>query len=181
MPIKNRQQILTILTVVAVAILAVDKIIAPPLKTLWDDRATRINNLHQQVSEGEKLMRGKNSIRAIWTKMQASTLTNNTTQAEQQLFNGMNRWSQMSGISLNGGTPNWKQGSDATYKTLECRVDATGDMLRLSEFLYDLEKDPMALKLQSVELTSSDNTGMKLSLGLQISALVLTPKETTTR
>jgi len=181
MQIKDRQQFLTILTLIAVALLAIDKIIAPPLETFWHDRQTRLKNLHEQVTEGQSLMRGKNSIRALWAKMQASTLTNNTTQAEQQMFNGLNRWSQMSGISLNGGTPQWKQGNDSTYKTLECRVDATGDIQRLSEFLYDLERDPMALKLQSVELSSRDNTGMQLAMSLQISGLVLTPKETTTR
>jgi hypothetical protein len=37
----------------------------------------------------------------------------------------------------------------------------------------------MALKLQSVELSSHDNTGMQLALGVQISGLVLTPNEKT--
>jgi hypothetical protein len=177
--IKNRQQFLTILTLVAVALLAIDKIIAPPLESFWKARQARLNELRQEVKDGESLRRGNTSIRAQWAKMQASTLTNNTTQAEQQLFNGLYKWSQMSGISINNVTPQWKQGSDPTYKTLECRVDATGDIKRLTDFLYDLEKDPMALKLESVEFTSSDNTGTKLGMGVQISGLVLTPKETT--
>jgi hypothetical protein len=43
----------------------------------------------------------------------------------------------------------------------------------LSQFLYDVEKDPMALKLDSVELSAHDTTGQQLTLGLQISGLVL--------
>lgn len=179
MQIKNRQQLLTIITVAAVGLLALDRIVSPPLVRLWNDRAARIRILRQDVKDGDSLQKSKVYIRGLWARMQAGTLTNNTTQAEQQLFNGLNRWSQMSGVSLNSVTPQWKQGTDSTYKTLECRVDAIGDIQRLSEFLYDLEKDPMALKLESVEMSSRDNTGMQIALGLQISGLVLTPKETT--
>lgn len=177
MQIKNRQQFLTILTITAVALLAIDKIISPPLVQLWHDRSARIRDLRNQVSEGESLKRGKDSIRNLWAKMQAGTLPNNTTVAEQQLFTGLNSWSQKSGISLNTVTPQWKQGSDPTYKTLECRVEATGSIDHLSQFLYYLEEDPMALKLQTVELTSRDNDGTLIGLGVQVSGLVLTSKD----
>jgi hypothetical protein len=60
--------------------------------------------------------------------------------------------------------------------TLDCRVEASGDLGTLSRFVYDIEKDPMALKLESVELSTRDDTGQQLTLGLQISGLVLTPQ-----
>jgi Tfp pilus assembly protein PilO len=174
---KDRQKILTLVTIAAVALLAIDKIVGPPVMKLWNTRAARIKQLREDVKDGESLQRSKASIRRLWAQMQASTLTNNTTLAEQQLFTGLNRWSQLSGISINTVTPQWKQGSDPTYKTIECRVDASGSIDRVSQFLYDLEKDPMALRLQSVELSSRDNAGMQLALGVQISGLVLTPNE----
>jgi len=52
-------------------------------------------------------------------------------------------------------------------------VEASGNLGTLSRFLYDIEKDPMALKLESVELSTRDNTGQQLTLDLQISGLVL--------
>ena len=177
MQIKNRQQFLTVLTIAAVALLAIDKIVSPPLVKLWKSRAARINQLRNDVLNGESLRKSKDAYRRTWAQMQAGTLTNNTTIAEQQLFTGLNHWSQLSGITINTVTPQWKQGSDPTYKTIECRVDAAGSIDRVSEFLYNLEKDPMALKLQSIELSSRDNTGMQLALGVQISGLVLTPSE----
>lgn len=174
MQIKNRQQLLTFITVAALAVLALDKIVSPPLVKLWNDRTAQINSLRNQVKEGELLKRGDASIRSQWARMQASTLTNNTTMAEQQFFSGLSKWERASGITINTVTPQWKQGSDPTYKTLECRVDASGSIDRISRFLYDIEKDPMALKLQTVELSARDNEGSLLSLGVQISGLVLT-------
>lgn len=177
MQIKDRQKFLTILTLVAVGLLVVDKIVSPPLEKLWHERADRIKTLKEEVKEGDSLKRSSAFYHRRWTQIQASTLTNNTTMAEQQLFTGLNRWSQSSGITIKGVTPNWKQGADVSYKTLECRVEASGSLDRLSRFLYDLEKDPMALRLNSVELASGDNDGTVINAGLQISGLVLTGKE----
>ena len=71
--------------------------------------------------------------------------------------------------------PQWKSDSEE-YKTLVCRVDASGTLWMLSRFVYDIEKGPIGLKLDSVDFTSRDTSGRQLSLGLQISGLVLTPK-----
>ena len=59
--------------------------------------------------------------------------------------------------------------------TLECRVDGFGNLSSLTRFLYDVEKDPMALKVEAVEITARDNDGQQLSLALQVSGLLLTP------
>jgi hypothetical protein len=175
--IKNRQQLLTILTLTAVGLLIADKIISPPLMKLWRQRSARIVMLQQQVKDGEALRRGKESLRSHWAMIQSSALTNNPTLAEQQLWTGLNRWTQLSGVSLDSIAPIGKPGADASYKTLDCRIDASGSLDQLSQFLYALETDPMALKVQSVELTTKDNNGSKIGLGVTVSGLMLTGLE----
>ena len=61
--------------------------------------------------------------------------------------------------------------------TLNCSVEASGNLSTLSQFLYDIEKEPTALRIDSVELNSRDNYGQQLTLGLEVSALVLLPKK----
>jgi len=68
--------------------------------------------------------------------------------------------------------PQWKNDS-TNYMTLNYRVEASGNLGTLSQFLYNIEKGPVALKLDSVELSAHDNTGQQLTLGLQISGLAL--------
>jgi hypothetical protein len=64
--------------------------------------------------------------------------------------------------------------NDSTnYMTLNYRVEASGSLGTLSQFLYNIEKGPVALKLDSVELSAHDNSGQQLTLGLQISGLAL--------
>jgi hypothetical protein len=175
--IKNRQQFLTIVTLTAIGLLAMDRIISPPLTKLWNDRAARIATLQKQVKEGQVTLRRKDYLRSRWAEIQASTLPNDTTAAEQKLFNGINNWVQFSDVAIGNIAPTWKQGSDPAYKTIDCRVDASGSIDRLSRFLYALETEKMALRVQSIEMTSKDPNGVNIGLGVQVSALVLTSTE----
>jgi hypothetical protein len=50
-------------------------------------------------------------------------------------------------------------------------------MLESTKFLFDVEKDPLAIKIDAVEITSRDNDGKQLSLAVQLSGLVLTPPQ----
>src|SRR5262245_66362715 len=108
--------------------------------------------------------------------MQANTLPNNSALAEQQVLKAFDSWAQRTRLSVTSITPQWKHDAD-NYVTLECRVDASGTLDRLSQFLYEIERDPMALKVEQVEITAKDKTGSLLTLGLQVSGLVLTPDE----
>ena len=118
------------------------------------------------------LMQREQSIRSRWQQMSRNALPNNTSAAEQQVFQAIDLWAQNSGVVISAITPQWKHDSD-DYMTYECRVDAAGDLGKLSRFLYSVERDPMALKLELVELGARDKEGQQLSLGLQLSGLVL--------
>jgi hypothetical protein len=85
------------------------------------------------------------------------------------------RWSQASRVTINSIKPQWKRGANEDYSLLECRVDAAGDLGTLTKFLYDVENSDMALRIESIELTSRDNDGRQLALGLSVSGLRLTP------
>ncbi len=176
MQTKNYQQHLTLAAIILVSLLLLDRILLPPVVRFWKERSARITDLRGKVAEGKQLLKREESIRARWSQMQTNTLPNNNSAAEQQVVNAFYRWEQNSRVSITSIMPQWKQDAE-DHKTLECRVDASGSLSTLSRFLYDLERDPMALKLQSLELTARDNEGQQLTLGLQVSALVLTPKE----
>jgi Tfp pilus assembly protein PilO len=175
MKIENRQQFLIVLTIAAAALLMGDRLIYEPLTKWWGLRSQTISELRKQVSDGKFLIQREQGIRSRWDQMSTNTLPNNTSLAEQQVLKAFDNWSSESGVEITGITPQWE--NDATnYMTLDCRVEASGDLGTLSRFVYDIEKDPMALKLESVELSTRDDTGQQLTLGLQISGLVLTPQ-----
>ncbi len=174
MQIKDRQKLLVLVTVAAVGLFAADALVRAPLVSAWNARAARITQLRNQVSRGKMLTQRERFIRNHWEDMQRKALTNNSSVAEQQVVRAIDSWAQDTGVIVNAITPQWKHDSD-DYITYECRVDAAGDIGRLSRFLYRAEREPLALRIEAVELNARDKDGQQLSLGLQLNGLVLNP------
>ncbi len=173
MEIKNRQQVLLIVALTAVVLFGGDKLILTPLTNAWNSRTARIKELRSRITEGKMLVQREASIRGRWAHMQGNTLTNNQSAAAQQFFQALYGWQQTSGVNISATTPQWKQDSE-DYMTYQCRVDASGNLSSLSRFLYEIERNPLAVKLDSLELSAHDKEGQQLTLALQVSGLVLT-------
>jgi hypothetical protein len=174
MKIENRQQFLLALTIGVVALYIGVNFICVPLSHSWSARSAQIKLLRAKVSEGKQLIRREPVIRSRWSEMNTNTLPENTSLAEQQVLKAFDNWSRDTGADISSIMPQWKNDS-TNYVTLNCRVEASGNLGTLSRFIYDIEKGPAALKLDSVELSAHDPTGQQLTLGLQISGLALLP------
>ena len=172
MKIENRQQFLIVLTAIAFALLVGNSLIYNPLSNLWTARATEIGNLRAQVKEGKLLIKRESAVRDQWKNMRANALPANTSLAAQQVINALDNWSRASGAEVTSIMPQWKNDS-TNYMTYNCHVQASGNLGTLSQFVYQIEKGPTALKLDSLQLDSRDDAGQQLSLDLQISGLAL--------
>lgn len=176
MQIKNRQKLLAIIAIAGLALLLGDNLIIEPLIKTWKTRQGRIKELTSSIETGRRIMNNQVSIENRWRHMQTNTFPVDQTLTENALYKAFDRWAQASQISISSLKPQWKQ-TDEDFTTLECRVDTTGNIESLSRFIYEAEKDPLAIKIETVELVSHDTNGAQLSLGLQVSGLVINPQE----
>jgi hypothetical protein len=173
MNLNNRQHLLGFLAAAAVLLLAGDRLVITPLTRNWKARSARIVELKKQINQGEILMEREASIRSRWRTMRTNALSGEVSTAENQVLKAFDRWSQASRVSISSIKPQWKQ-HEEDHILLECRVDASGGLADLARFLYEIEKDPLALKLESTELTTRDENGQQLTLGLHVSGFLLT-------
>jgi hypothetical protein len=173
MVIKNRERLLVLLVGIVVAVFLGDRIVLGPVRKGWVDRSTRIAELKKQVSQGTVLLGREQNLRQRWEQMRTNTLAENVSTAENEVLRAFERWSQESRISISSIKPQWKRGGDDDYVTLECRADAFGNISAVTRFLYEVEKDPLALKVESVEISARDSGGQQLELGLVVSGLQL--------
>lgn len=171
MKIENRQQVLAVVAIAVVSLLLLDRLVIDPLTKSWKARADNINDLQANITKGKSLIARGNRDRARWEEMKTNALPVDT--AERKLLEAFQRWSRESNTSVSSIQPQWKQGED--YMTLECRANASGPVSALAQFIYNIEKDAMALRIESLEITSRDDNGQNLSLGLQVSGLILSP------
>lgn len=178
---KNRQHQLIIATIAVVGLLLVNYVIYNPLQALWNARREEITKLSQNVKQGhDKIRLEQNpatSRKEQWLKLQAGTLDKDQSKAVQQLNVAFNRWCQNSGAHLTSmSTSPFRADRSGEFKTLESNAVASGTVENIVRFLLQAEQDKIGLKEQSIEVTSADFSGLKLSVHLQLSALVLTPK-----
>ena len=175
--IDNRQQMLAIAAIAVVAYFVLDKVVISPMARSWKERSAMIAQLRNSIAQGRITLDREQITRKRWNDMRKNTLPTSGSEAEQAVLKAFDKWSQDSRISVTSIKPQWKRGASDDYSLLECRVDAAGSLSTLTRFLYEVEHSPMALKVESVEMTARDNSGQQLGLGLLVSGLRLAPME----
>ena len=179
MKIKNRQDFLVVLTLSVVVLYVAVSFIFPPIFGWWSDRQKQIGTLRNKIKDGTRMIQRETAIRSHWRDMQANALPvgaqgagQQLQGAEQKLLKAVDRWSHDSGAEITSIMPQWKS-EGTNYLTLDCRVETAGDLSALSKFLYDIERGPMMVRLDSVELSSHDVSGQQMTLGVEINGLAL--------
>lgn len=168
----NRQRMLLILAGVGLGILLGERMILGPLTSAWKARSARVADLRQKVTQGQLLMDRERAIRDRWSAMRREALPREVSLAESQLLGAFERWSRESGVGIRAIRPQWRRGPGDSM-VIECRADAFGNLSRLTHFLYLLEKDPLPVRIETLELNARDPRGEQLNLGLQMSVLML--------
>ncbi len=174
---QNRQKFLMIAAGAGLLLLVADSAILGPLTASWTSRSAEIARLQKNVTEGRGIVERADRTRRLWTEMQAQALPKDAAKAEQDLVSAFDRWGRSANVELAAIKPQWKRGSNPRYSLLECRVDASGSLATLARFLHEVERSPLALRVEAVELTARDDSGARLSLGLLVSGLRLSPLE----
>ncbi len=173
---EQRQRLLLMITMVVVAIWVADRFVLTSLLVSWRERSQEIITMRGSIQRGADLIERARFTRERWDSMRTNALPNGVSAAEGGVLRTFDRWSQVSGLTINSIKPQWKH-PEEDYMTLDCRVDASGNMAALSRFLYELEHDPIALKVESLEIGSRDAEGAQLTLALEVSGLYLNPLE----
>ena len=155
-------------------LLILDSAIIGPLTKSWNDRSKRIAELRNSIDAERQMISRADYLNGQWDQFRTNTLPTDVSQAENEMLKAINRWARESGVNSVQIRPQWQEKSGEEYTTYECHADYTGDIRSISRFLYELEKDPISCKVENLEIASRDDNGRQLSLGIQMSGLVLT-------
>ncbi len=180
MNLNKRQQLLAILAITMVGLFVADKLVFSPLLRSWDQRSKHVITLKEAVREGTETLKRERALREQWDAMRTNTLAGAKPEAESQMLKAFERWSQAGGVSVSSIRPQWKEAED-DYRTLECRADVAGSLSAITRFLFQIERDPLGVKVDSLELTTRNTEGSQLALVIQVSGLLLNPPKQTKR
>ena len=176
METKKREKILLAATGAVAVLWLLNLLVVSPLIDSWRNRAREIVRLKEQLANGVSLVRRESTIRDRWDNMRANALSNNATAAERQLFTAFDHWVTAGGVTEGSFRPQVQEG-DTNFTTVDCRSDVSGSLENVRDFVRAMSKDPLADKVESFELTSKDDNGQQLTLGLSLSGLILTDSD----
>ncbi len=174
MNVKNREKLLLIAAGSIILLLLADQVVFTPLIKLWKTRSDKIKELRIKYSDGQLLLQGEQKIRDSWMSMKTNALPANPAEAEGRMLRSVDRWTQASRINRTSFKQQWKQSAkDEDYMTLECQYDGSGTIQTIARFLFELEKDPMALRIDEFKVNARDDNGQQLALNVRFSGLKL--------
>jgi hypothetical protein len=171
----NREKLLMTLAAVVFGLMILDKALVAPLTASWKERAKKINYLNLDVTKGRQLVARERAIRERWREMRANALPASRSESESAVLNRVDEWSRAARLKPSQILPRWTAEDD--HARLNCRLEATGDMEAVMRFLYDLDGEQLALRVESFDLSTLDKQGRNLQLDLTLSGLELPRKE----
>lgn len=174
--LKNRQHVLLLAVVLLGAFWLGDKLVVGPLLEAWRSRAAAIADLRTRIAKGQVSMGRLRRAQEDWERKRTNALPGVASTAEGALLRAFDRWSGDSRISVTSVKPQWRHPED-DYMTLECRVDAYGSLSALTRFLYEVEQDPLGVRIDALELGTRESDGSQLTLGLTVNGLYLNPPQ----
>jgi len=174
MNLKQRERLLVLAAVLCLALLLGDRLVLSPLISLWQKHDARIVQLKASLDKGRSLLAREEVLRESWWDMNRKGLRGEVSEAENEVFQAVSRWVEKSRLGMTSLTPRWSQ-SEEDFRVLEFRATAQGTLSSVARFLYELESDPLPLKVEEVDLTARGERGETLSLSVRFSGLM--PRE----
>lgn len=169
---ENRQRVLVLAASLAVGLLVLDRLVLGPYLAAWRDRAERITALDMQVTRGEALLDRAEGLQDRWDRMRADALPSERSSAEEKVLQSAAAWAREARVNFTSLTPQWRQPEPA-YELFECRAAVNGNLSEIARFLYAIERDPTAVRVEELQIASDDDRGRQLSLSLRFSGLSL--------
>lgn len=174
--LQKRKKLLLILAISCVGILIADRLVITPYFRSFSARSEKIRELKAELERGQLLLSRANSIRGEWLLMEKGSLTTDRTAAEGIVFDRLNKWRRESDVTFTAINPNWLQG-DQIHTIYEVRITAVGSLEQVARFLYTIETDPIAVRVEEAQISSEDERGQKLRLTVRLSFLQLKSKQ----
>lgn len=172
MNLKQRERLLVLTALLCLMALLGDRWVLSPLLRGWEARSARILQLRSMLDEGRSLLVREEVLLDRWNQMKRRSLPAEVSAAENEVLKSVSRWLEESRLSMTSLTPRRTE-VEEDFKRLEFRATGQGDLASITRFLYELESDPLPLRLEEIEMTARDDLGETLSVGVRFSGLLL--------
>lgn len=175
--LSKREMIIALATALVLGLLVGDRYLLTPLMGKLDQWETEKQDLTVDLNKAENLLRQRKVMEREWKAMAGEGLAADA-ESESRVLHALDRWSQETGLTLSSVKPlRLNQVKDNLHE-MTFIVAGTGTMHATAEFIWQIERASLPLRIRDMQLGSSNEGGTEMSLQLNISALALIETKT---
>lgn len=173
MVLSKRERYIVYGTLVALAILLLDRFVLTPVEARKKVVEEQTSQRTVEDVRAKRLKAQEKELEPKWRAMLEAGLSAKPADAESQVLHAVRNWSQEAGLSLSSLRP--ERGTERD-QLLEMTFSAsgTGSMNAVAGFLWRLESAAMPIRITEIQLGTRKEGTDDLSLQLRISALCQT-------
>ena len=171
MVLSKRERLILIVAIVAVAMLVTDKLIVGPISSRREEMKTRKLELKAELENAQLLFSRQKLMERKW-KMLLSDGLRNDAEAESKVARALDEWSKEGRLTLSSVKPERIAGGKG-LKEMTFVVAGMGTLEAMSQFLWQIETAPMPIKVNDMQIGSTNETGQSMSVQLRLSSLCL--------
>lgn len=174
MNLNRRERMIGLAALIAVALLAADRLLLSPLLEKREAMAMERAALTEELDRALLLMRSRREAMSQWRRMTDEALIQDQAAAESRLLHALRTWSRQSRLSLHTVQPE-RAHSEHGMQVIALRAGASGDMAAVARFLFLAESaDDLPLRIERLRLAQGQQ-GDQLTLELRLSTLCRSP------
>ena len=182
----NRQSKLLILALLFLGAYLGDRLIVTPQLAAWDERAGRITNIERDLDKGRALLDRREQLEERWNEIKSRALPANQSRAENLVFDSIDDWARDAGLDAVSIKPRpvniefedvTSAGEDEEYPGLEFNAAWNGSLDDIAYFIWLMETDPLALRIDEIEITPRDQSMSNITVNIRFDGLMIAPDE----
>jgi Tfp pilus assembly protein PilO len=168
--LSRRERIIAIVTVVILAALVADKFIITPTIARLQQLEAQKQQLLAELNEAKNLFERRRLMEKKRRQLLGDGLKSES-EVESQVLHALGQWAQNSELTLTSVKPQRLLTINKGLQEITFTVAGKGSLQATAQFLWNVEKSLLPIKINDLQLGSANESGNDMSLQLRLSAL----------
>ncbi len=169
MVLSKQERILVIVTVLVLGAWAVNAAVITPLGRMRRQTTNEKLELESQLSQAQNTFDRRKLLERKWKGLLSEGMQSDA-DAESRIARALNEWSRQTGLALSSMKPE-RTVTDKGMNEVVFVIAGEGSLEGVASFLYRVETAELPVKVTSMQLGSSSESGNSMSLQLRLSAI----------
>ncbi len=169
MVLSKRERILALATLLVMGALVANSLILDPLFTKRRQAADERTDLEAQLAEAQNTFERRRLLERKWKTVLSEGMRSDT-DAESRVTKALNEWSRQTRLTLTSIKPERTTG-DKGMSEITFVVAGRGSLESVASFLHQVETAELPVKVTTMQLGSTSESGDSMSLQLRLSTV----------